>query len=160
MTPLAWLIGLVYPACAAPGVQGLPHPPPTDMTRLERATSPNFALAAPAGFQPKPDIMTPSYPVPVSRLQAAVRAVAAAQPRTFLAAEYPVERQIHWVVRSAVLNFPDLVTAQMTWTGQDSSSLVLYSRAVYGYSDFGVNRLRVNAWLAELRTLLDHPMER
>jgi uncharacterized protein (DUF1499 family) len=160
MTPLAWLIGLVFPACAAPGVQGLPQPRPMDMARIERPASPNTALAAPASFRPAPDIIVAPYPVVPSRLYAAVRAAAAAQPHTFLAAEFPTEQQIHWVVRSAVLNFPDLVTAQIAGEGHDSSTLVLYSRSVYGYSDFGVNRQRVTTWLAAVQTRLNNTAER
>src|SRR6185437_9890511 len=98
--------------------------------------------------------------VPARRLYAALRTVASAQPRTFMAAEFEAGLQIHWVARSAVLNFPDLITAQVMATGQDSSALVLYSRSVYGYSDFGVNRQRVDAWLAGLQTLLNRPDER
>ena len=160
MTPLAWLIGLVFPACAAAGAQGLAQPQPMDMTRIERPASPNSALAAPLDFQPPPDVVTPAYRIPPPQLYGALRTVAAAQPRTFIAAEYKAEWQIHWVARSAVLNFPDLVTAQVVAAGQDSSTLVLYSRSVYGYADFGVNRRRVDDWLAALRTLLNRPDER
>lgn len=160
MTPLAWLFGLAFPACAAPGAQGLPYPQPMDIAHIERPASRNTALAAPAGFRPVPDIAIPPYPIPASRLYATVRTMAAAQPRTYVAAEYPVLLQIHWVARSAVLNFPDLVTAQVVADGQDSSSLVLYSRSVYGYSDFGVNCQRVTTWLAALQTQLNHTAER
>jgi uncharacterized protein (DUF1499 family) len=37
---------------------------------------------------------------------------------------------------------------------------VLYSRSVYGYSDFGVNRQRLQGWLADLRTRLNPTDER
>jgi uncharacterized protein (DUF1499 family) len=130
------------------------------MQRIERPDSPNTALAGPAGFVPPPDVVTPAYPVPATRLQEAVRAVAAAQPRTFLAADFSPERQTHWVVRSAAFNFPDLVIAQIADAGPDSSTLVLYSRSVYGRSDFGVNRQRLNTWLAALRTKINQPGER
>ena len=89
MTPLAWLLGLLLPACGAPGAQGLPVPPPMDIAHITRPASPNTALAAPAGFSPAPDIVTPTYPVPAARLYAAIQAVAAAQPRTYQAAAYP-----------------------------------------------------------------------
>ncbi len=55
------------------------------------------------------------------------------------------------MVRSAVFNFPDLVTAQVDPAPADMASLVLYSRSVYGHGDLGVNRARVDAWLAALR---------
>lgn len=160
MTPLAWLIGFVLPACGSPGAKGLPVPHLLDMSHIERPNSPNSALAAPAGTQPLPDIVTPTYDVPASQLYAAVVITAAAQERTFLAAEYPEQRQVHFVARSAVLNFPDLVAAQVGDTAPGHSTLVLYSRSVYGYSDFGVNRQRVIAWLAALQSNINRPAER
>src|SRR3954451_8091880 len=160
MTPFAWLIGLALPACAASGAQGLPTPQLIDMGRIERPASPNTALAGPVGFPSPPDVATPTYPVPAPRLDDAIRAVAAAQPRTFLAADYAVERQTHWVARSAVFNFPDLITAQVADAGPDNSVLVIYSRSVYGHSDLGVNRQRLDIWLAALQAKINHPAER
>jgi hypothetical protein len=160
MTPLAWLLGLFLPACGATGAQGLPVPPPMDMTHIERPASPNTALAAPEGFSPPPDLTTPVYPVPAARLFAAARALANAEPRTFLAADYPDRLQAHYVVRSAVFNFPDLVTVQVTPDGTDTSRLVLYSRSVYGRSDLGVNRKRLDAWLVSLQSSLTPARER
>jgi uncharacterized protein (DUF1499 family) len=131
-----------------------------DMAKLERPATPNTALAGPAVPGPPaatrspPDLVTPVYQVPAARLFAAVQAVAAAQPRTFLAAAYPDRGQVHWVARSAVFNFPDLVTAQVVADGPDASTLVLYSRSVYGRSDLGVNRERLRTWLAALTTML------
>jgi uncharacterized protein (DUF1499 family) len=160
MTPFAWLIGLFLPACAALGIQGLPPPVLMDMKHIQRPDSPNTALAAPAGNQPAPDIVTPAFASPAKRLYDAVRTVAMAQDRVFLAAEYPAERQMHFVARSAVFNFPDLITAQVTETGPDSSTLVLYSRSVYGHRDFGVNRRRLDTWLAALKTMINQPGEK
>lgn len=94
------------------------------------------------------------------RLFATVIAVASGQPRTFLAAEYPAALQAHFVARSAVFNFPDLIAVQVIAAGPDRSALVLYSRSVYGYSDFGVNRQRVTAWLAALQTKINRTDER
>lgn len=160
MTPLAWLISFWLPACGLPGAQGLPVPTPVDVSHLTRPASPNTALAAPSGFRPSPDIVTPVYPVPAPRLYAAIRRVAAAQPRTYEAASFPDRLQNDWVVRSAVFNFPDLVTAQVAPAGTAGSTLVLYSRSVYGYSDLGANHRRVQAWLAALDRALHQAKER
>jgi uncharacterized protein (DUF1499 family) len=160
MTLFGWLIGLALPACAAAGAHGLPAPALMDMSRIERPDSPNTALAAQIGFSPTPDIATPLYRVPAAGLYTAVRAVALGQARVFLAAEFPAEWQIHFVARSAVFNFPDLVTAQVVEAGPEASTLVLYSRSVYGYSDLGANRQRLNTWLAALQTEINHPGER
>jgi len=160
MNLLGWLLGLVLPACAGVGAHGLPPPPPMDMTHIVRPASPNTALAAPAGFTPPPDLPTPVYPVPPAVLLAALRAVAAAAPRTYLAASYPQRMQLDWVVRSAVWNFPDLVTGQVLADGAGAARLILYSRSVYGYGDFGVNRSRLQSWLAALAARIAHPDER
>jgi uncharacterized protein (DUF1499 family) len=150
MTPFAWLLGLFLPACGAMGALGVAVPQPMDMAHIVRPSSPNTALAAPAGFSPTPDIVTPTYPEPATQLFTAVKTLAAGQPRTFLAAAYPAQLQLHYVVRSAVFNFPDLLAVQVTAEGADASRLVLYSRSVYGRSDFGVNRERLLSWLTAL----------
>ena len=160
MTPFAWLVGWFLPACAASGAMGLPHPAQIDMDHIVRPASPNTALAAPAGTTPTPDIVTPEYPVAAARLYAATMAVAEAQPRTWLAADYPAALQAHFVARSAVFNFPDLIAAQVTPAGPGHSLLVLYSRSVYGYGDFGANRARLSAWLAALDRTLNSATER
>ena len=160
MTPLAWLLGFVLPACGAPGAAGLPAPSMMDMTQIVRPASPNTALAAPAENRPAPDVVTPVFPLSSPQLYSLVVAVAEQQPRTFVAAEYPAGQQAHFVVRSALFNFPDLVTAQVAEAGPDRSTLVLYSRSVYGYSDFGVNRQRLRTWLAALESKINPPNER
>ncbi len=153
MSLVTFLVGLLLPACGFEGAQGLPPPALMDMTTLHRPDTPNTALAAPDGFVPKPDIVTHAYAVPPARLYAAVRAVAAAQPRTYAAADYPAQMQVHYVARSAFFNFPDLITAQVN----PDSTLILWSRSVYGRSDLGVNRKRVEAWLAALEAEVTHP---
>ena len=166
MFPFSWLIGLLLPACAATGAAGLPVPPPMDFSGIVRPSTPNTALAGPtladtrAATDAPPDIVTPLYRVRAARLFTAVHAVAASQPRTFLAASYPDRGQEHWVARSAVFNFPDLITTQVVAEGADASALVLYSRSVYGRSDLGVNRERLRAWLAALDTMLTSTTER
>jgi uncharacterized protein (DUF1499 family) len=181
MFPFAWLIGLLLPACAATGAAGLAVPPPMDFSRFVRPATPNTALAGPAvaGLPSPgspvpgspvpgsnavtavaPDLVTPVFRVSAARLFAAVHEVAAAQPRTFLAASYPDRLQEHWVARSAVFNFPDLIAVQVAAAGPDTSTLVLYSRSVYGRSDLGVNLARLRVWLAAVNTMLMSPTER
>ncbi len=160
MNPVAWLIGLALPACGYPGAEGLPPPVPMDVVRIERPASPNTALAAPAGFSPQADIATPVYPVPAERLFVMMKDVAAAELRTFQAALYPDRLQAHYVARSAVFNFPDLILVQVQPAGPDNSTLIVYSRSVYGHSDLGVNRKWLDIWLADLRSKLTSNPER
>ena len=160
MNPLGWLVGLVLPACGFSGALGLPTPAVMDTAAIVRPANPNTALAAPAGFKPPPDIVTPSYRLPAGKLFGLVRDVAAGQPRTFPAALYADRLQAHFVVRSAVFNFPDLIAVQVRPEGEAFCELILYSRSVYGASDLGVNRKRISAWLAELQTKLPPSSER
>jgi uncharacterized protein (DUF1499 family) len=160
MNPIAWLIGLALPACGFPGTEGLPTPPPIDPAQIIRPASPNTALAAPAGFQPPPDVTVPPFKMPPERLFDVVRAVAADQPRTYQAALYSDRLQAHYVARSAVFNFPDLVMVQVTGGASGTSFLIIYSRSIYGQSDLGVNRRRVEAWLAALQSKINSSSER
>jgi len=146
MGVIPMLLGLLLPACAGQGAGGLPVPPPMDFSHIERPATPNTALAAPAGFMPPPDLETHRYNVPPGRLYAAIREVAAAQALTFPQIAYDDRLQADFVARSAVFNFPDLITVQVTPDG----GLILWSRSVYGRSDLGVNRKRLQAWLAAL----------
>jgi uncharacterized protein (DUF1499 family) len=160
MNPLAWLISLVLPACGYPAAEGLPTPSLMDVAQIVRPDTPNTALAAPAGFNPAPDIVTPPYHLPADRLFALVREVAADQPRTFQAALYPEHLQAHYVARSAVFNFPDLIMVHVRSDSPDNSGLILYSRSVYGRGDLGVNRKRAEAWLGALDKKLPSSSER
>ena len=150
MNPLAWLVGLLLPACAFSGAAGIPVPANLDFSHIQRPASPNTALAAPIGFLPVPDIVTRSYNFPVLQLYTALGEVAAAQIRVFPLAAYPEHGQIFWVARSAVLNFPDVISAEIRAETPQTSTLVLYSRSIYGSSDLGVNRGRLLAWIAAL----------
>ncbi len=149
MRLLPMLLGLVFPACGGEGIEGLPVPPPMDMAHIERPATPNTYLAAPAGFTPTPDRIT-AFKAPPDTLYAAVKRVAMAQERLFLHAEFADIRQIHFVARSAMANYPDLIAAEVTPEG----GLILWSRSVYGRKDFGVNEARVTAWLAAIEKAL------
>jgi uncharacterized protein (DUF1499 family) len=70
----------------------------------------------------------------------------------------PDSLMITYVQRSRVFGFPDYITVKAVATestGEGSTvgsgaGLIIWSRARYGRSDFGVNRARVEAWLAAL----------
>ena len=144
------LIGLALPSCSGSGADGIPVPPPMDMSAIVRPATQNTALAAPEGFHPTPDIVTRRYDLPPAALFEAIRKVALAQPRTYALATYPDRLQAHFVARSRVFNFPDLIAVQVT----PQSGLILWSRSVYGEGDFGVNRKRLQAWLSALDAAL------
>ena len=145
---LSWwhlLVGLVLPACGGEGAAGLPMPAQMDMAAIIRPASPNTALAAPPGFAPAPDIVTRRYVVPPERLAAALAQVAAGEARVFEQARFPAAGQTHWVARTKLMNYPDLINAQIVEM-PGGVGVFLYSRSLVGYSDLGVNAKRVAAW--------------
>jgi len=77
----------------------------------------------------------------------------AGMPRTFPLARFPARNQAQWVVRSALMNYPDIVVAEAAPVA-GGTGLWLYSRSLIGWSDMGVNRARVMAWLEALEAAL------
>lgn len=72
-------------------------------------------------------------------------AVARATPRTQVLAGSVGQGMVTYVTRSRVFGFPDYTTA---W--QDGDTLRIWGRLRFGRSDLGVNRDRVDQWLAAL----------
>jgi len=67
-------------------------------------------------------------------------------PRTYVLAGSVREGMVTYITRSKRMGFPDYTTAQ-----QDGDTLRVYGRLRFGRSDFGVNRNRVDGWLADLQ---------
>jgi uncharacterized protein (DUF1499 family) len=129
----------------ARGADGLPVPVPVELARLRLPSSPNACLAAPAGSTAERHEATPPLSVAADEAWAALLRVVARMERTWLMAEWPERRQAQWVVRSRLLNFPDLVNGGIVET-PGGTGFFLYSRSLVGYSDLGVNAARVAAW--------------
>ena len=72
--------------------------------------------------------------------------IAVATPRTTVLAGSPEEGMVTYVTRTKVFGFPDYTTA-----AQDGDMLKIYARLRFGRRDSGVNRARVEAWLAALQ---------
>ena len=48
-----------------------------------------------------------------------------------------------------------VITAEFIQIDEQRATLAIYSRSVYGRSDFGVNGKRVTRWLADLAVALE-----
>ncbi len=140
-----------FGALLGQGPKGLGAPSPIEFASLVQPTSPNTCLAAPAAHPGPKQVVAPGFPGPPEALFARLLGLAKGLPRTWQLAAWPERRQAQWVERSA-LNFPDIIVAECVATAE-GSSLFLYSRSLIGYSDFGVNRRRVERWLRALEAL-------
>ncbi len=127
-----------------------------DFKTLQPSEKPNRYLLLPAGFESSatPDGRSPAFTVDVASLAAALKRVALAEARTELLSADDDAGDYEFVQRSAVFRFPDLISVKIMPAGEGKSSLAVYSRAKLGYSDFGVNRKRVERWLAALEAEL------
>lgn len=122
-----------------------------DFATFGRVTTPNDALACPAGFcAAKADFVT--EPVAMSAADLAAKAVTLLpnEARTELVAQSDDGLHLVFVQRSLIFRFPDTVNIAVSAVGDGQASLAIYSRSNYGYGDFGVNRRRVETWLKRL----------
>lgn len=126
-----------------------------DFEHLELTDRPNQFLICPpdlCAVQRHAD--SPLFAVPVERLRAAWRDLVASQPRTVLLTEDPDGQQADYLQRSARFRFPDIITVRFIALSPSQSTLAIYSRSLYGKSDLGVNRKRIEAWLKDLEQSL------
>lgn len=161
---LSWIglaiLALVVVSAIGAGFQALNQDPFRDPAGAPPWT-PNWAVAAPAGTDTAGDI---TIEAPVWRAQpidllAALNQAVLAEPRTVpltppegafghgdvLTMTY---RQL-----SETVGYPDHVNVRSVYVetgGEASASLVMMSRSVYGISDRGVNKARLERWLAAL----------
>jgi hypothetical protein len=130
---LACFVGMAAYVRLAPDVVARWHQPLEEM-------------ATAAGIVSEPGGARAIVPVADGRAGLArFAAVAEASPRVRLLAGSVEEGRMTWVVRSVVWGFPDYVTAEAAPGG-----LRVWSRLRFGRSDLGVNRARLEDWLAQL----------
>ena len=120
------------------GIPGYVRFAPGDPARWHVSIGPGPAEVATAGSY---TLRRPGTPDHLAQLAA----IAEDTPRTGRVAGSVEEGRITWVTRSAAFGFPDYTTAEVA-----DGELRLFARLRFGSGDFGVNRARVRAWLAEL----------
>ncbi len=126
-----------------------------DFADLRLTDNPNQFLMCPPGFcNADPHVDSSVFDVSVDQLRERWREVVAIQPNVELLAEDEERQQSDYVQRSARFRFPDIITVRFISVSSSQSMLAIYSRSVYGKSDFGVNRERIDAWLKTLRERL------
>ena len=115
---------------------------PSDPERWH--TDPAEGTSSPNSYQERSAVLAQS---PEAALAAFA---AAAPPRTRVVAGRPEEGRMTFVTRSLVVGFPDYTTVAAVPV-EGGVELVVFGRSRFGYSDLGVNRARVTAWLAALQ---------
>jgi uncharacterized protein (DUF1499 family) len=130
---------------------------PLDISQTARRTSPTDALVCPERVcqKAKPDILAPVFLVSAADLRLKVAIVAMAEPRTEeLPCVSECEKTARFVQYSPVFLFPDTIDVKVIEAGAKASTLEIYSRSLVGYGDWGVNRERVERWIAALHRII------
>lgn len=83
----------------------------------------------------------PAQPGDMTRLDRIIRDTA----RTTLLTGSPEEGKVTYITRSRLWGFPDYTTVEAR-----SGLIVIHGRLRFGSSDMGVNRARVEGWIAAL----------
>ncbi len=130
---------------------------PVDPVRLIRRATTSDALVCPERVcqKAKPDIVAPVFLVSAADLRRKVSIVAMSEPHTDeLPCAADCAKTARFVQYSPVFMFPDTIDVTVSDAGAKASTLTIYSRSLMGYGDWGVNRTRVERWIAALRRII------
>lgn len=145
-----WLVGAVALVAIAGGIFFRVAPIDAeawhiDPAEAQRTGKPNDFLVTPSGEGA--DMASPVYSAPPEALMEKFNSLALAQSGASLLESS--EMYATYVQRTPLMGFPDYISVKAEEV-EGGSALYVYSRSQYGYSDWGVNKARVLAWLNEL----------
>ncbi len=121
-----------------------------DFTTLTLTQKPNQYLVCPDGFcRAAAHRVSPVYNMTATELRKRWLEWMAGLPKVILASANSDGFQVTFMERSQLMGFPDLITVQFVPADERQSAVAIYSRSLYGYSDLGVNRARIERWLSQ-----------
>ena len=133
------LLGFAAWVRLAPSDPAAWHVDPETVT--DRGARNSYLLAAGGDAAPL------EVPLPPDQVAARLEAIALSTPRTTrLAGQGDF---VTYITRSAAFSFPDYTSVRILPTATGSQVLI-FARSRFGDSDLGVNRARVESWLARL----------
>lgn len=123
-----------------------------DPTRALPQPTPNGFYIGPPEQSAQPTMDDPViYAGTPEILAQAFDAYVMAQPLVELVAGSPEEAWMTYVQRTEKLRIPDYVSVKfLPGELEGTSTISIFSRSRFGYSDMGVNEARVRAWLVGL----------
>jgi uncharacterized protein (DUF1499 family) len=136
-------------------LQGCGQMPTPDLQNLSLPFTPNYYLICPKDYcNVQPNEYSPVYNLSAEDLFNAWNQLVATQPYMNITGTIPAKAQYEYVQKSLLFGFPDYITVQFIATSDTTSTLAIYSRSRYGFYDFGVNKKRLQNWLAQLNQIV------
>ena len=124
---------------------------PVTIETFFRRVTPNDALACPPDVcKAASDVTPPEYAVTAADLRTAFAKAISAESRLTAVATDDAAMTDRYIQRSALMRYPDTIVVQFFDRPGGRSTIALYSRSQLGKSDLGVNRARIERWLAKL----------
>ena len=131
-------------------ITGCSNTEPTafEFKSLVRTNKPNSYLLCPKKYcHTRVDGEAYIYKANTTALISAWKKMIAIQPRTTLLVSNQEAGSFQYVQYSRFFHFPDYIDVKFIPLTKSTSTLAIYSHAVYGYYDFHVNENRVKSWL-------------
>lgn len=136
-------------------LQGCGQMQTADLQNLTLPFTPNYYLICPKNYcNVEPNEYSPVYNLSAEDLFNAWNQMTEKQPYLNITGTIPERAQYEYVQKSLVFGFPDYITVQFIALSDTTSSLAIYSRSRYGFYDFGVNKRRLQTWLAQLNEIV------
>ena len=165
LVAFGWLLGLIAALVLAvalyiylPGGRDrlearftVPAYAPVDFATMRKDGKPHSFLIAPAGLGvEKPDVAAPVFALPAAEVAAIWRQQIAVGENVTERKWDAATNTVYSVERTALMRYPDLITAKFIDLGDGRSTIALFSTSVYGLRDAGVNEKRIRDWLDRL----------
>lgn len=123
----------------------IPQSPAAALETLRLGPKPNQYLVLPKGWGAEtPHRESPEFAMPPEELERRFFEIALSEPRTARLSRDTI------AARSWFWRFPDLITVRFVARDGGKSALAVYARALYGHSDLGKNKKRIDRWISEL----------
>ena len=125
-----------------------------DFATLKLSWKPNQFLMLPPGLEcpAEAHAASPVFGDEPAALFDRLKAAIGGEPRIEWLAEDREGGRMELVQRSKTFRFPDRISiAVLPSASGDGSALAVYSRAKVGIRDFGVNKARIERWVAALQ---------
>lgn len=125
-----------------------------DFMLLRRSKSSNDSVVAPETFEQfsvlRPETVSPIYPIMPAKLFNVIDERLTAKPDVERVSFNETVLTARYIVRTPTIGWPDTVNIKVIPHGPGHSAVLAYSRSKFGGRDFGVNKARLEALIADL----------